>query len=237
MRLGGRNTSNMLVIGHRGASAAAPENSIRAFEFADKMGADGVELDVRLAPDGRLIVKHDPLSTEPAALDGYPVRSDGLRACGDMLVNVEIKNSDDEAGYDPTVAVAEPTIAEMRKHGDGARWIISSFDWGTIQRCRELAPDLMTAYLVMNATSEVIEQTAAAGHAAVHPWEPTIDQAMVDSCHAAGIAINTWTCNDPERLQELATLGVDGVCTDVPDVALMALGRRIRPAAQWGKRA
>jgi glycerophosphoryl diester phosphodiesterase len=227
----------MLVIGHRGASAAAPENSIRAFEFADKMGADGVELDVRLAPDGRLIVKHDPLPNEPAVLDGYPVLCEVLAACGDMLVNVEIKNSDDEAGYDPTVAVAELAIAEMRKHGDASRWIISSFDWATVQRCRELAPDLMTAYLVMNATSEVIEQTAAAGHAAVHPWEPTIDQVMVDRCHGAGIAVNTWTCNDPERLQELAAIGVDGVCTDVPDVALMALGRRISPEGQWGTRA
>ncbi|WP_394942621.1 glycerophosphodiester phosphodiesterase [uncultured Ilumatobacter sp.] len=227
----------MLVIGHRGASAAAPENSIRAFEFADKMGADGVELDVRLAPDGRLIVKHDPLPTEPAALDGYPVLSEALAACGNMLVNVEIKNSGGEACYDPDVAVAAPTIAEMREHGDASRWIISSFDWATIRRCRELAPELMTAYLVMNATPEVIEQTAAAGHAAVHPWEPTIDQEMVDRCHGAGIAINTWTCNDPERLQELARVGVDAVCTDMPDLALMALGRRISPAAQWGTRA
>ena len=227
----------MLVIGHRGASAAAPENSIRAFEFADKMGADGVELDVRLAPDGRLVVKHDPLPNELAVLDGYPVLSDVLAACGDMLVNVEIKNSADEAGYDPTVAVAELTIAVMRKHGDASRSIISSFDWATVQRCRELAPDVMTAYLVMNATAELIEQTAAAGHAAVHPWEPTIDQAMVDRCHGAGIAINAWTCNDSQRLQELATMGVDGACTDVPDVALIALGRRISPAAQWGTRA
>ena len=226
----------MLVIGHRGASAAAPENSIRAFEFADKMGADGVELDVRLAPDGRLIVKHDPLPKEAAVLDGYPVLSEVLAACGDMLVNVEIKTSDDEAGYDPTVAVAELAIAEMRKHGDASRWIISSFDWATVQRCRQLAPDLMTAYLVMNATPEVIDQTAAAGHAAVHPWEPTVDQAMVDRCHGAGIAMNTWTCNDPERLQELAAFGVDGACTDVPDVALMALGRRISPEGQWGTR-
>jgi glycerophosphoryl diester phosphodiesterase len=201
------------------------------------MGADGVELDVRLAPDGRLIVKHDPLPNEPAVLDGYPVLSDVLAACGDMLVNVEIKNSDDEPGYDPAIGAAEPVIAEIRKHGDASRWIISSFDWATIQRCRELAPDLMTAYLVMDVTPDVIEQTAAAGHAAVHPWEPTIDQAMVDRCHGAGIAINAWTCNDMERLQELATFGVDGACTDVPDVALMALGRRISPAAQWGTQA
>jgi glycerophosphoryl diester phosphodiesterase len=47
----------------------------------------------------------------------------------------------------------------------------------------------------------------------------------VARCHRSGLSVNTWTCNDPVRLVELAELGVDGVCTDVPDVALTALGR------------
>ncbi|MBT7428429.1 MAG: glycerophosphodiester phosphodiesterase, partial [Ilumatobacter sp.] len=62
----------MLVIGHRGASVAAAENTVQAFVLADAMGADGVELDVRLAPDGRLLVKHDPLPTASGDLAGYP---------------------------------------------------------------------------------------------------------------------------------------------------------------------
>ena len=89
----------MLVIGHRGASVAAAENTVQAFVLADAMGADGVEMDVRLAPDGRLLVKHDPLPTELGDLAGYPELSDVLAACGDMLVNVEIKNSADEPGH------------------------------------------------------------------------------------------------------------------------------------------
>ncbi len=225
----------MLVIGHRGASVAAAENSVQAFVLADAMGADGVELDVRLAPDGRLIVKHDPLPTEPGALDGYPELSGVLAACGEMLINVEIKNSATEPAYDPSGAVVEPTIAEMRLHGSLDRWIISSFDWDTIQRCRAVAPDIATAYLVMEATADVIEQTAAAGHLAVHPWAKSITAGTVEACHSVGLAINTWTCNDPDRLRELALWGVDGVCTDVPDVALSALGRRISPpVARWG---
>ena len=225
----------MLVIGHRGASVAAAENTVQAFVLADAMGADGVELDVRLAPDGRLIVKHDPLPIEPGALEGYPELREILAACGDMLVNVEIKNSADEPGHDPTCAVVEPTIAEMRLHGSLDRWVISSFDWNTIERCRAAAPDIATAYLVMEATPEVIERTATAGHVAVHPWATSIIADTVTSCHEAGLAINTWTCNEPERLRELAAWGVDGVCTDVPDIALTALGRRIsQPMVRWG---
>ena len=47
----------------------------------------------------------------------------------------------------------------------------------------------------------------------------------MELCRRHGLAVNTWTCNDPTRLVELAGLGVDGVCTDVPDVALDVLGR------------
>ncbi len=231
----------MLVIGHRGASVAAAENTVQAFVLADAMGADGVELDVRLAPDGRLIVKHDPLPTDEALLDGYPQLDEVLGACRNMLVNVEIKNSVGDPDHDTSLAVVEPTIAEMRLHGALDRWIISSFDWDTIERCRSVAPDIATAYLVMEATSAIIDQTARGGHAAIHPHAPTITASTVTASHDAGLAVNTWTCNDPDRLRELAAFGVDGVCTDVPDLALTALGRRIGPATAgrslpgWGR--
>ena len=65
----------------------------------------------------------------------------------------------------------------------------------------------------------------------MHPWEPSLTEEFVTRCHDAGLAVNTWTCNDPIRLVELADSGVDGVCTDVPDVALAALGRAGEPVA------
>jgi glycerophosphoryl diester phosphodiesterase len=67
----------------------------------------------------------------------------------------------------------------------------------------------------------------------VHPWEPNVTAEFVEQCHQAGLAVNTWTCNDPERLVELAALGVDGVCTDVPDVALTALGQTAAVSPSW----
>ena len=48
----------------------------------------------------------------------------------------------------------------------------------------------------------------------------SLNQSTVDECHAAGIAVNTWTCDDPERMRELIGWGVDGICTNVPDIAL-----------------
>jgi glycerophosphoryl diester phosphodiesterase len=220
----------MLVLAHRGASAAAAENTVAAFGLADQMGADGVELDVRRVPDGRLLVAHDALPSDPAVVDsmGLATLDEALDACGErMLVNVEIKNWPADSDFDPEMRIVAPVIESLRRRGPGAstRWLISSFSWDTIEACRAAAPEIATAWLVSKVSPERIVQVAAAGHAALHPWEPNVTADFVERCHAAGLAVNTWTCNDPERIVALAAMGVDGVCTDVPDVALATLGR------------
>ncbi len=226
----------MLILGHRGASVAAKENTPEAFRLADQMGADGVELDVRRVGDGRLLVAHDPLPDALDEVDGLNLATldDVLDACGDrMLVNVEIKNWPADAGFDTTMAMVAPIVEQLRRRGPAAvsRWLISSFSWDTLGACRAAAPEIATAWLVSTVSADRIAGIAAAGHAAVNPWEPNVTEEFVERCHDAGLAVNTWTCNDPIRLVELAGLGVDGVCTDVPDVALQALGRVGDPAA------
>jgi len=233
----------MNVVGHRGASGSEPENTPAAFVTADRMGADGVELDVRLAADGhggsRLVVFHDPLPTGQSALDGLPSFDEVLDACGDrMLVNVEIKNSEVDGGYDPTMASVAPTIRAMRRRGSAwaDRWLISSFTMSTIDHCRRIAPEIPTGFLLYTPTDEAIAATVRHGHQAIHPWVEVLDADRVAACHAVGLKVNTWTCNEPDRLRRLAELHVDGVCTDVPDVALEAIGRTFDPqfSPSWG---
>ena len=233
----------MNVVGHRGASSAEPENTPAAFVAADRFGADGVELDVRLAADGhggsRLVVFHDPLPIDQSALDALPSFDEILDACGDrMLVNVEIKNSEADGGYDPTMASVPPTIRAMRRRGPAwaDRWLISSFTMSTIDHCRRIAPEIPTGFLLYTPTDEAIAATVRHGHQAIHPWVEVLDADRVAACHAVGLKVNTWTCNDPARLRNLADLHVEGVCTDVPDVALEAIGRTPDPrlSPSWG---
>jgi len=231
------------IVGHRGASAAEEENTPAAFERADEMGADGVELDVRIAADGhggsRLVVFHDPLPASQEALDALASFDDVLDACGDrMLVNVEIKNSENEGGHDPTMAVVAPTIDAMRRRGPAwrDRWLFSSFDLATMDHCRRVDAAIATGFLVYDPTDDAIAAAVAGGHAAIHPWAQPLTAERVAACHAAGLIVNTWTCNEPERLRALDEMGVDGVCTDVPDVARATLERDVSRRPSWGTR-
>ena len=218
----------MLVVGHRGASAAEAENTRAAFEVAEAMGADAIELDVRITLDDRLLICHDPLPTAAVDLEDLLTLDEALDAVSDrMLVNIDIKNGVFDGGFDPLMTVVGLTVDTLRRRGPAAneRWLISSFSWASIEASRSLAPEIQTAYLCYGQSAAGALRVAAAGHSAVHPHESGVTDELVANCHAAGLAVNTFTCNDPARIVELADMGADGVCTDEPDTALSALGR------------
>jgi glycerophosphoryl diester phosphodiesterase len=137
-----------------------------------------------------------------------------------MWVNVEIKNDPDEPDFDPTDSIADQTVAALSQRGEDERWLISSFRIETIDRCRSLAPSIRTAWLVSEVPDDIIATMVSRGHAAVHPWVGALFRSHIDVCHGAGILVNTWTCDDPSRMAELIEWGIDGICTNVPDVAI-----------------
>ena len=220
--------SMTLVIAHRGASHSAAENTLAAFELAGTMGADGVELDVRRTKDWSLIVHHDPalpdgrviveLSAEelPASV---PTLAAALDACGGMFVNVEIKNDHGEPDFDPDDRVIDEVAALLAQRGGGPRWLVSSFRIETIDRCRAILPEVRTAWLTYALGDREISAVEAR-HDAIHPYVELVDEAGIRAAHLAGLAVNTWTCDDPVRMRELIGWGIDGICTNVPDVAL-----------------
>jgi glycerophosphoryl diester phosphodiesterase len=217
------------VIAHRGASRAERENTLAAFRRAAELGADAVELDVRRSIDGVLMVHHDVLPAVPAAElpADVPTLGDAIEACAGMWVNVEIKNDPGEPGFEADDGIAVDTLAVLAQFAEPQRWVISSFRLATIDRCRAIDPRVRTAWLTNEPPVGVLDVLVARGHAAWHPWVKRLDQASVRAAHARGLQVNTWTCNRPEALAEVLAWGVDGVCTDVPDVAL-----RVRAAAR-----
>ena len=229
----------MLVIAHRGASMAYPENTLDAFLGAVAQGADGIELDVRRTADGRLALSHDDTLPDgrvlvETAFDDLPDHVTHLAAALDVaqplrVVNTEIKNWPDDRDFDPTEALAEAVVALLAERGelDDPRHLISCFHLPTVDRVHELAPGLATAWLLglIDDIARLVDTAAERGHVAIHPHHVFVDEHLVARAHDAGLAVNTWTCDEPDRIRELADLDVDAVVTNVPNVALAALGR------------
>jgi glycerophosphoryl diester phosphodiesterase len=213
-----------LVLAHRGASRAAAENTPEAFRLALALGADGVELDVRRAARGALVVHHDPV------LNGSPVRqlarpplpslAVALNASAGGLVDVELKTDGDEPE-----AAATALCSYLRRRNGRDRLLASSFDPAALRTVRTLRPDLPTALVVEDegALDAALREASRAGHAALHPDWKLVDHTLVKRARALGLQLRAWTVNDADDVRRLARLGVDGLITDVPDVALAAL--------------
>jgi glycerophosphoryl diester phosphodiesterase len=235
----------MLVLGHRGARAYAPMNTIPAFELALKQGADGVELDTHLSKDGQLIVLHDfsiDATTngkglakdftlaELKELDAgssfnaefagtrIPTLDEVFEAVGKKLfINVEIKSeTQDTDGVEQAVANC------IAKHGLESSTIISSFNPLALRRFRAIMPDVPIGYLY-SRDYDFSEGMSDFAHEAKHPHYELIDAAYMEWAKINNFRVNTWTVNDPEKAVELYKLGVDAIITDVPDVIIEAV--------------
>ena len=238
---------DLLIIAHRGASADYPENTAEALVAAGSQGADWVELDVRLAADGSLIVNHDAWYHDQRTVWDTPAGerppsvlelAAALDLCGpggprQMGVNVEIKNSPGDLGGDHvphTMEVAEAVVsllAERSVVGIADDVLISSFDPVTIDRVRELnGPPTAQLVLDLAGWSDAPESAAERGHSALHPWDPFVDAALLERTQALGLAVNTWTVDAPHRIRQLAELGVAGIITNTPAEARRALNGR-----------
>lgn len=244
-------THQPLILGHRGASHDAPQNTIVAFNLARQMGADGVELDTSLTRDGVPIVMHDldleattdgkgPINALDLAdikkLDAgskfapkfkgelVPTLDEVFAALGpEMFVNVELKSISYQAnGLEPAA------LEVIRRHKAEKRVIVSSFNPFALRRFRALAPEIPIGYLYSEDEPFYLRRgwlMIGLKHEARHPHETMIDAKYMAWAKRRGYQVNTWTVDDPERIKALRDLGVHTIISNRPDVALKALGR------------
>jgi len=183
---------------HRGASKAERENTVMAFAVARTMGSHAVELDVRRCGSGELVVHHNPVLD-----DGSPLTAHSLK---------------DLPSHIPTLDAALDACAGM--------WVNVEIKNDPSEPTARLWPELSTAYLVVDVDdpASLAKDLVSSGHQALHPYVKTLTRETVETMHAHGLAVNTWTCDDPVRMAELIAWGIDGICTNVPDVALKIAG-------------
>jgi glycerophosphoryl diester phosphodiesterase len=215
------------IFAHRGASAVEPENTVAAFVRARELGADGVELDVRRHESGVLAVAHDPVLGAPLA-SSVPDLATVLDTCAGMRVNIEIKNFPGDPDFDEGESLAERVVELLHAREGRDDVFISSFGLSCINRVRQLDPSIVTAFLVMHAPDDdligrIIHRTVRHGHAGVNPHHAGVTPHLVELAHAAGLIVTPWTVDDPDRIRQLASWGVDAIITNVPDIARAAL--------------
>jgi glycerophosphoryl diester phosphodiesterase len=216
-----------MVIGHRGVSGHATENSIAAFRMAASTGihrCDGVELDLQTTLDGHFVVHHDPvlpnggiiaklpLSTVRATLlaDGSPIPTlaEALVVLAELDVFVEAKSLPPESDAD--------LLALLRDHGL-QRLAIHAFDHRVIARLRRADAEIRLGVLSSSYPIDPIRQVLDAGATTLWQEAYLIDAALVAACHREGISLNAWTVNDTLEAHRLAILEVDGLCGNWPE--------------------
>ena len=220
-RDGLQNRGILLVIGHRGWPARFPDNSLAGIKAAAAVAAM-VEVDVRRADSGVLVLSHDPVTPEadPLTLDQL------LAAVPSSPLNLEIKNFPGDIGFEADHGLALETAA-MSRPGD----LLTCFYWPTVDEVRLRYPGAATGLLidVGASISDALAHALHQGHGTLVPnWELALSQPdATREAAAAGLRIAVWTLNDPSQAVALAKLGVSAIITDDPGFMTEALTNRI----------
>jgi glycerophosphoryl diester phosphodiesterase len=235
-------------IAHRGASGKYPENSRLAFEKAIAAGADMIELDCQLTADGHVVVFHDErLARTTGArgkvqdktleqlrkLDIGKWRKPAFR--GEKILTLEealeifAGNVDLCLEIKTTAAASagiEIKLLFILSHYDYLeRTTISSFDYRSLARVRDLAPEATLGLIygagIKDDPLAAAERLAAAS---VHVQKQLAGRELLDQAWQAGLDVYVWTVNDLREMESFAALGVQGIFSDYPE-KLVQLGR------------
>ncbi len=232
------------VLGHRGASGYAPENTMESFKMALEMNCDGVELDVQMSKDGELVIIHD--ETIDRTSDGtgwvkdltfqqlrefnYNKTHPEYQHCDipkldevlslfkgtNKIINIEFKTA--IIKYPGIVCKVMDLVDEYDMNN---QVIYSSFNHQHCVDVLDRQPDAYVGFLYEDGFLEVIDYVKRHNGTALHPALYLVEGAeWVKEAKEKGLEINTWTVNLPEHMEIACQLGLTSIITNYPDVAM-----------------
>jgi glycerophosphoryl diester phosphodiesterase len=247
--LGVRGHDEVVVIAHRGAASAAPENTLAAVEKALEQGADYVEIDVQESADGEVVVAHDSDFMKVAKVptkvwdatwadlqkidigswfapeyagERVPRLRDVLaRARGSARVTIELKY------YGHDQRLEQRVIDLVTETGTIDDVVVMSLDYDAVQKMRKLRPGWTVGLLAAKAVGDLT--LLDADFLAVNTGIAT--RGFVRRAHVSGKKVYVWTVDDPVRMFQMMNLGVDGIITNRPGLAREVLARRAKLGA------
>jgi glycerophosphoryl diester phosphodiesterase len=235
--------SHPLVLGHRGACAHAPENTLASFRLAREQRADGIEFDTKRCASGEVVIMHDIsvdrttnghgdvhtlTLAELRALDaggGQPVPTldEVFEEVGrDVLMNIEVTN------YSTRNDGLEEAIVEViQRHAIDKRVMFSSFNPFSLRKLAGLAPQIPGGILYHPRMPVWLRHVWLAPfipHAFLHPEKSMVTKAETAALRKRGIGVNTWTVNDPADILRVTEAGVNAIMGDSPATIRTTLG-------------
>jgi len=232
------------IFAHRGYSRSYPENTMLAFGEALKTGCHGIELDVQLSKDGRLVVFHDEtvdrttngtgkvrdLSLEELrrldasagfaglyGVNAIPTLEEyfDLVADSGMVTNIELKN-----GIYPYPGMEQGLMRLIVERKLSGRVILSSFNHQSLTACRRLCPGCETAFIESSWLIGAGAYCAANGADYLNPRHVFLTDDNFEELARHGVRAQAWTVDDEAEMRRLTALGVDSIITNDPATAM-----------------
>jgi glycerophosphoryl diester phosphodiesterase len=239
-----------IIFAHRGASAQAPENTLAAFELALAQNADGIELDVKLAADGQVVVIHDATVDRTTGGHGsvkdlslaqlrsldagsffsgkyggekIPTLEEVFETVGKRtFINVELTNYNT-----PRDQLVETVCMLVKKFGLQKRVLFSSFFASNLSKARAYLPGVPRGLLAINGFLGAWARSfgfAFGRYQALHPHLKDVTPEQVQRVHRLQRRVHVWTVNAAEEMQRMFGWGVDAIITDDPQLAVRVRG-------------
>jgi glycerophosphoryl diester phosphodiesterase len=218
------------IIGHRGASVVAPENTLAAFKAAIEAGADGIEFDVRLSRDGVPVIIHDETLYRTHGLRGRiaemtlneltKLKVPSLAQLfevfesNQLLLCLELKETQ--------VQLLEECCRFIYEYRLKDRVIFECFEHSALQTVKNVDPTFRTAALFQAPAPFILKKTLAVGADAVALHYRLINKHLVADARSAGLKVVTWTVDDPTWVKHAQEIGIDALITNNPAFLLAA---------------
>ena len=226
-------THKILRIGHRGASGYEPENTLRSFKKALDLGVDMIEFDVHVCASGELVVIHDAKVDRTTNGTGYVARKTlpelqkldagkGERIPTlievldlinqQVVVNIELKG----------VNTAEPVAKIISEYVTQKKWsydkfLVSSFNHVELLKFKKLVPQVPTEALLEGVPVRLASFAQDCKAQAIGIYKDCITQEYVNDAHKRKLKVYVFTVNEPDEIERVKKLGVDGIFSNFPD--------------------
>ena len=218
-----------------------------SFRRAVELGATFIETDLRLSHDARFVAMHDATLDRTSngrglvrdftlaqlreldagswfgpqfANERIPTLDEILAFAreADVVFYLEIKH---EAGW----GVHHGVAGALRAANESARTVVISFDPSLLGNLRKLDAGLLMGLLFENPLANFVEAAQKIGARQIGPRADLVTPGLLSKALDAGLQVATWTVNEPEQMDRLIAMGVNGIMTDYPDRLRAAVSR------------